>query len=55
MLIYAITIRPYIDDTLNKQQIVNETFVLLSAYMIIMFSDYVPDDAIISGTKLKFK
>ena len=44
ILIYAITYRPYESDVLTFQEICNETFTLLSAYHMLLFTDYVSDD-----------
>ena len=44
MLIYAIQVRPYENQTLNKQDISNEFFILVSSYFMLVFSEWIPDD-----------
>jgi len=54
-LVYAIEVRPYKDDRLNQQEIVNEFFTWLTAYYMLIFSNWVPDDATMPYSDLNLK
>lgn len=43
MLMYIISVKPFKEPRLNKLEIFNELTVLLCAYHIPLFSDFVPD------------
>jgi hypothetical protein len=43
MLVYVLEVRPYEDEKLNKQEIVNELFILVTGYYMLLFTDLVPD------------
>jgi len=55
MLNYAIRVRPYEDDRLNQQEILNELFVWLTSYYMMIFSNWVPDDATMPYSDLNLK
>jgi hypothetical protein len=55
ILIYAITYKPYENDLLNFQEICNESFTLLSGYHMLMFTDFIPDDATVLNTGKNLK
>ena len=44
ILVYGIIYRPYENDVLTFQEICNESFTLLSAYHMLLFTDFIPDD-----------
>ena len=44
MLLYAVMVRPYENAVLNRQEIVNELFILLTSYFMLAFSGWIPDD-----------
>ena len=55
ILLYNIHVRPYLNKNLNLQEICNEVFIILSAYHLLLFSDFVPDDSsTYSGLNFKF-
>ena len=37
-LTYLIMIKPFIDDKVNRQEIMNESFILIAAYHLFGFS-----------------
>ena len=53
MLTYTIKYRPYYEPIMNIQEIVNETFVWLSSYWMLFFTDWIPDDLNHKGTNVK--
>ncbi len=55
ILIYAIAYIPYESDLLNFQEICNESFTLLSAYNMILFTDFIADDATVLNTGKNLK
>jgi hypothetical protein len=55
MVLYATLVKPYEDETLNKQEISNEHFILASSYFMLVFSGWVPDDQKLTGTSLNLK
>ena len=53
-LLYNIHVGPFKNESLNWQERVNEIFVILSAYHLFVFTDFVPDDATTtSGANIK--
>ena len=53
-LLCNIHIGPFKNESLNWQERVNEIFIILSAYHLLVFTDYVPDDAVTdSGANIK--
>ena len=55
MLIYTNLVKPYENETLNKQGISNEFFILGSSYFMLIFSGWIPDDQKLTGTNLNLK
>lgn len=55
ILIYAVIYRPYESDLLNFQEICNESFTLLSAYHMLLFTDYIAIDATFLNTGKNLK
>ena len=55
MLIYAISVKPYEDRVLNRQEVTNELFILLTGYFMLMFSGWIPDEEKIAGLELNTK
>ena len=55
MVLYATLVKPYKNETLNKQEISNELFILASSYFMLVFSEWIPDDQKLTGTKLNIK
>ena len=55
MLIYTNLVKPYENETLNKQGISNEFFILGSSYFMLIFSGWIPDDQLLTGTNLNLK
>ena len=55
ILIYAIAYIPYESDLLNFQEICNESFTLLSAYNMLLFTDFIADDATVLNTGKNLK
>ena len=54
ILLYNIHVGPFKNESLNWQERVNEIFVILSAYHLFVFTDFVPDDATTtSGANIK--
>ena len=50
MLIYTNLVKPYENETLNKQEISNEFFILETSYFMLIFSGWIPDDQKLTGT-----
>ena len=55
MVLYTISVKPYENETLNKQEISNEFFILASSYFMLIFSGWIPDDQLLTGTNLNLK
>ena len=55
MVLYATLVKPYKNETLNKQEISNELFIYESSYFMLVFSEWIPDDQKLTGTKLNLK
>jgi hypothetical protein len=55
MVIYGILVKPYENETLNKQEISNELYILVSSYFMLIFSGWIPDDQKLTGTNLNVK
>jgi len=55
MVFYAILVKPYKNETLNKQEILNELFILVVSYFMLVFSGWIPDDQRLTGTDLNLK
>jgi hypothetical protein len=55
MVFYATLVKPYKNETLNKQEILNELFIYESSYFMLVFSEWIPDDQKLTGTKLNLK
>ena len=51
---YTIVVRPYQSDVQNLQEIVNELFTLISAYMMLLFTDLISDEEEVGGKNLKY-
>ena len=51
---YTIVVRPYQSDVQNLQEIVNEFFTLMTAYIMILFTDFISDEEEVAGKNLKF-
>lgn len=47
-------VRPYETDVLNWQEIINEFFNLMTAYMMCLFSDFISDEEKVGGENLKY-
>jgi hypothetical protein len=47
LLVFLIQVSPFVESTLNTQEVVNEFFILASAYVLIFFTDYVPPDTML--------
>lgn len=43
MLVYVATTQPYEAADMNTQEFINEFFVLLTSYFMLVFSDWIPD------------
>jgi len=43
MLIYVMEVRPYKNETLNRQEFINEAFILLTSYYMLLFTDVIPE------------
>ena len=54
MLGYTLKVRPYESDVLNRQEIINEFFTLMTAYMMCLFSDFISDEEKVGGENLKY-
>ena len=54
MLGYIIVVRPYENDVLNLQEMINEVFTLLTAYMMCLFSDFISDEEEVEGKNFKY-
>ena len=55
MVLYTTLVKPYKNETLNKQEISNEVFILASSYFMLIFSGWIPDDQLLTGTNLNLK
>jgi len=55
IVLYTILVKPYENETLNKQEILNELFILVSSYFMLAFSEWIPDDQKLTGTNLNLK
>ena len=55
MVLYATLVKPYKNETLNKQDILNELYILASSYIMLPFSGWIPDDQKLTGTNLNLK
>ena len=55
MVLYATLVKPYKNETLNKQEISNELFIYASSILMLVFSQWIPDDQKLTGTKLNLK
>lgn len=55
MVTYGILVKPYKNETLNKQEILNELYILGSSYFMLIFSGWIPDVEKLSGTDLNLK
>ena len=40
---YVGTVQPFIDPTLNKLELANETVILVITYFMVVYSDFVPE------------
>ena len=43
MILFMIHVKPFEVYKMNYQEIVNETFVLIAAYVMLLYSEFVPD------------
>jgi len=55
MVLYVTKVKPYKNETLNKQEILNELFTLGSSYFMLIFSDWIPHEQKLTGTNLNLK
>lgn len=55
MLTYTIWSLPFQEPLINVQEIVNEFFVWLSAYWMLLFTDWIPDDKKVKHTNINLK
>ena len=55
MVLYTTLVKPFKNETLNKQEISNEFFILVSSYFMLIFSRWIPDDQLLTGTNLNLK
>ena len=55
MVLYTTLVKPYENETLNNQEILNELFILVSSYFMLAFSEWIPDDQKLTGTNLNIK
>jgi len=55
MVIYVILVKPYENETLNKQEISNELYIYVSSYFMLIFSGWISDDQKLTGTNLNVK
>ena len=51
---YTIVVRPYQSDVQNLQEILNELFTLITAYLMLLFTDFISDEEEVGGKNLKF-
>jgi hypothetical protein len=54
-LIYVIQVRPYDNEMLNTQEIINECFILVSSYFMLIFSDWIPNTEELTGVGMNLK
>lgn len=54
-LMYAIQVKPYDNEDLNKQEVINEIFVLISSYFMLIFSDWIPNNEELTGFGINLK
>lgn len=55
MLMYATMVKPYDNPTLNRQEVTNELFILVTSYFMLTFTDWIPPEQILTGTDLNVK
>jgi len=53
MLVYSFTVRPFAEPGLNAQECINETITLVTAYMMVLFTNLVPNTARVGGMNVK--
>ena len=51
---YTIVVKPYQSDVQNLQEILNELFTLITAYMMLLFTDFISDEEEVGGKNLKY-
>ena len=52
---YSATIQPHSDRSLNQQNTLNEAILLVCSYHLLLFSDYIDDNATFFGWPYNFK
>jgi hypothetical protein len=52
---YSATIQPHSDRSLNRQNTLNEAILLICSYHLLLFSDYIDDNATFFGRPYNFK
>ena len=55
MLAYTVMVQPYEDPVVNAQEFVNEFFIWVTAYFLLFFTNWVPDDLKLTGTQMNYK